>query len=104
MVGLSIYAAWSSISTADKVVVGLSSEVILQRKPAVSPHTQLAQATEYLDMRVKSSKICFSFNVRTLLSVFLGGKYLISPSSFLCVCRVNLWLCMSERHSWFAIL
>lgn len=55
----------------DKVVVGVSSDAVLERNPAVSPGNQLAQATEYLDVGGRSSEICFSFDVsNTTTSLF----------------------------------
>lgn len=55
---------------ADKVVVGVSSDAVLERNPAVSPSNQLAQATEYLDVGAKSSEICFSFDVCNTTNLF----------------------------------
>ena len=48
------------------MVVGLSSDVITNRQPAVSPGNQLARAREYMSMGVKSTEICFSYNVRSV--------------------------------------
>lgn len=83
----------------DKVVVGLSSDAVFQRNPAVSPSNQLAQATEFLDVGVKSSEICFSFDVcnnTSLLSLTLmpvsvsvqGGFVMTFARKSLVVCNI----------------
>lgn len=75
------------ILPTDKVVVGVSSDAVLERNPAVSPGNQLAQATEYLDVGSNSPEICFSFDVcNTTTSLFPLAL------SCLCVsrCRVGL--------------
>ena len=54
----SVCAAFS----ADKVIIGLPSEVIVHRDQATPPAVQLSQATECLHLGSSPSDMCFSFN------------------------------------------
>jgi NET1-associated nuclear protein 1 (U3 small nucleolar RNA-associated protein 17) len=78
--------------TAHKVVVGLTSDVILHRTPAVSPGNQLAQATEYLELGIKPSEICFSFDGEFVLS-FVGKTLVVCN-----IVKQRLRSFMTSRH------
>ncbi|CAI8001881.1 WD repeat-containing protein 75 [Geodia barretti] len=64
-----------STETADKVIIGLPSEVIVHRDQATPPAVQLSQATEYLHLGSSPSDMCFSFNGEFVLSY--AGKSLV---------------------------
>jgi NET1-associated nuclear protein 1 (U3 small nucleolar RNA-associated protein 17) len=64
-----------STETADKVIIGLPSEVIVHRDQATPPAVQLSQATECLHLGSSPSDMCFSFNGEFVLSY--AGKSLV---------------------------
>ncbi len=65
-----------------QVIVGLSSHVITERQPVVSPGNQLAEAQQYLRLSSKASDFIFSAEVS------IGGRET-------CVCvHVLVYVCL----------